>query len=110
MSPQAPLSEEYIRTRVPGAMKERVARANERYGVSESVLIRDALVAILDYIDREDGYRRPVMMVRVTAQLQAVAESQLHYGPAKAVAPPKQPDKPQRGAVAGPAHRVPKSA
>lgn len=111
MAEQIPLKDEQIRVRVPGTLKTRINAVFARYGVTEATLVRDALEAILDHIERTRGYCRPVMMVQADP-VRAVAEEKSPYehGLKKGPEPGKTPDKTRRRSGDGPTVRVSKSA
>lgn len=91
-------------------MKARVEAAYTLYGVTEATLVRDSLMAALDYIEANKGYRRPIMMTLNAAAFAAAAEEAGSYDFGKPKPPPKPPDKSGRTRGAGPDHRVPKAS
>jgi hypothetical protein len=106
LSEQKPLKDARIVARVPGELRRRLERAYELYGVTEATLVRDALDATLDYIERTKGYRRPISMNWDEPQAMA-AEAAAPYGQAKGFhAPAKPPDKSQRHRGDGPRRAV----
>jgi hypothetical protein len=106
-----PLRDEFLRVRIEGVLKQRIARAYSLYGVTEATLVRDAVIAALDYMEAQEGYKRPIQMILNTEAFHAAAEDPAPYehGPTKAK-PPKPPDKSGRTRGAGPGNPVRKSA
>ena len=83
MPESEPLKDDVIKCRVEGAFKLRVKNAFTNYGVAESTLVRDGVEAILDYIERGKGYRRPIAVVhdnRTEEEKLMVAEAGAKYG------------------------------
>lgn len=48
--------------RVSFSLKSRLRRIYDRYGISEAVLLRDALDAVCSYVEENGGYRRPIQV------------------------------------------------
>lgn len=77
-SDPAPKKNASINVRVRPELKRRVQAIYERYRVTESDLVGDAVTAACDYVEANDGYRGPVMMLSRESRenrLYQVAES-----------------------------------
>jgi predicted transcriptional regulator len=59
--------------RIDDDLAARVAAITAAYGVAEAVLFRDALDAVCTYIEENEGYRRPIDVIRA-GELRAVAQ------------------------------------
>ena len=85
-----------VNTRVEPRLKERLDHITERFGVSITTQVEDALSALADYVERIGKYERPMRMESAglhIVEISAVAEVPGTYGvPApEHVQNPKQP-------------------
>ena len=72
---QEPLQSEMLRVRISSELKKRIDVAYETCGVSEPTLVRDALHALLSFIEQSrGGYNRKAFLEH-THQLHLLAAS-----------------------------------
>lgn len=59
----APKKAARIGSRIDPKLRTRLDEISRRYGPNDSTMLEDALTALADYVEKNNSYRRPVMMV-----------------------------------------------
>ena len=57
-----------INGRIPAELRTRLDAIGERYGVSDAVMLADALTALADFVEAAKKYERPMRMVQTVTR------------------------------------------